>query len=163
MKANSGPARSNGDSGNRHAMTERCTLPVAVHLFLLRDRQVLLARRRNTGYADGQYSVVAGHLDGGEEVRAAAVREAREEAGIAVAPADLAIVGVMHRREGDERIDFFVAATRWSGAIVNAEPHKCDDLAWYPLDRLPGNVIPYIRRALENYRRGIWFDSFGWG
>lgn len=144
-------------------MTGRFTLVVAVHLFLRRGDEVLLARRRNTGYADGQYSVIAGHLDGGEEIVFAAIREAREEAGIALAPGDVAPVGVMHRYEGDERIDFFVVATRWSGDLANAEPHKCDDLAWYPLDRLPDNVIPYVRRALDNYRRGVWFDSFGWG
>lgn len=143
-------------------MTERFKLVAAVHLFLVRGDEVLLARRCNTGYADGQYSVIAGHLDGSEAVRDAAIREAREEADIDIAPGDLMVVGVMHRRAEDERVDFFVAATRWSGELVNAEPHKCDDLTWYRLDRLPENTIPYVRRALDNYRRGIWFDSFGW-
>jgi len=31
------------------------------------------------------------------------------------------------------------------------------------LDALPANVIPYVRRAIDNYRAGRWFDSFGWG
>ena len=145
----------------------RFTLPCAVHLFLLRNGdEVLLLRRANTGYEDGSYSVVAGHLDGGEEVVAAAIREAREEAGIALDLADLTVAGVMHRRADDgERIDFFLTAARWSGAITNAEPHKCDELAWFPLDALPANVIPYVRRALDTYRRAptaCWFESYGW-
>jgi ADP-ribose pyrophosphatase YjhB (NUDIX family) len=141
---------------------ERFKLVTTVHLFLIRDEEVLLLRRYNTGYADGEYSVVAGHLDGGEMVKAAAVREAREEVGVEIAPADLQIVGVMHRKSDDERIDFFLTARTWSGEVTNAEPHKCDDLGWFGVDALPENTIPYVRRALDNYRRGTWFDSFGW-
>jgi len=141
---------------------ERFRLLSAVHLFLIHDGKVLLLRRFNTGYEDGKYSVIAGHLEGGEEVTAAMAREAREEAGIEVAPEDLRVVGVMHRRSDDERIDFFLVATSWSGEVTNREPHRCDRLAWFDLDHLPGDVIPYVRRALDNYRQGIWFDSFGW-
>lgn len=142
-------------------MSERFTLVSAVHLFLVRDGRILLLRRCNTGYEDGNYSVVAGHLNGGEEIKAAAIREAKEEAGIDISPQDVEIVGVMHRCAEDERIDFFLAASLWSGEIVNSEPGKCDELAWFDMDRLPDNVIPYVRKALENYRRGRWFDSFG--
>jgi len=141
---------------------ERFKLVTTVHLFLMRGEEVLLLRRFNTGYADGQYSVVAGHLDGGEMVKAAAVREAREEVGVEIAPADLQVVGVMHRKSDDERIDFFLAARAWAGEVTNAEPHKCDHLDWFGVDALPENTIPYVRRALDNYRRGAWFDSFGW-
>ncbi len=139
----------------------RFAVPVAVHLFLVREDEVLLLRRANTGYEDGKYSVIAGHLDGGETVIAAAVREAREEAGIALDPAEVRVVGVMHRRANDERIDFFVTAEVWSGEIRNNEPHKCDQLDWFPIDAVPGNTIPYVRRAIENYRAGRWFESFG--
>ncbi len=148
--------------GRQFMPIQRFTMPCAVHVLLVRAGQALLLRRFGTGYEDGNYSVIAGHLDGGEEVLAAAIREAREEAGIEIAPADLALVGVMHRREGDERVDFFVTASAWSGEITNAEPHKCDDLRWFDIDALPENVIPYVRRALDNYRCGVWFDSFGW-
>ena len=145
-------------------MTEkRFHLVSAVHLFLVQNGQVLLLRRHNTGYEDGNYSVIAGHLNGDEEVKSAAIREAREEAGIEIDPVGLRVVGVMHRRSDDERIDFFLAADRWSGQIVNREPHKCDRLAWFDLGALPDNVIPYVERALHNYRAGLWFDSFGWG
>jgi 8-oxo-dGTP diphosphatase len=137
-------------------------LPVAVHLFLLRDGRVLLLRRANTGYEDGNYSVVAGHLDGGESVTQAAIREAREEVGILLRPADLTAVGVMHRVSDDERIDFFLVATRWGGTPANHEPDKCSELRWCALDALPANTIPYVRVALENFRRGVWFAEFGW-
>jgi 8-oxo-dGTP diphosphatase len=139
----------------------RFKLPSAVHLFLIHDHKILLLRRFNTGYEDGNYSVVAGHLNGGEGVKAAMMREAREEAGIKIAPDDLQVVGVMHRISDEERIDFFLAARSWSGEVENREPHKCDRLAWFDMDDLPDNVIPYVERALGNYRLGKWFDSFG--
>ena len=148
--------------GGENVKQDRFRLVSAVHIFLIRNGTVLLLRRFNTGDEDGNYSVVAGHLDGNEQVKTAAVREAREEVGIQIAPEDLRVVGVMHRLSNDERIDFFLTATAWVGEITNMEPGKCDRLAWFQVDDLPENVIPYVRRALDNYRRGCWFDSFGW-
>lgn len=57
----------------------RVRLPVAVHTFLLRSGSVLLLRRCNTGFEDGNYGLVGGHLEGGESVTQAAIRECREE------------------------------------------------------------------------------------
>jgi 8-oxo-dGTP pyrophosphatase MutT (NUDIX family) len=137
------------------------TFPVAVHVFFLRRGHVLLLRRFNTGYEDGNYSVPAGHLDGGETVVQAAIREVREEVGLTLAPGDVAVVGTMHRKSESERVDFFVVASRWSGEPSNCEPGKCDELRWAPLDALPVNTIPYVRRALENYQNGVWYEEFG--
>jgi 8-oxo-dGTP pyrophosphatase MutT (NUDIX family) len=140
----------------------RATFPVTVHLFFLRDGQVLLLRRFNTGYADGQYSVPAGHLDGGETVMAAAAREAAEEIGVQIDAAALRFSSVMHRNEGEERVDFFVRVPAWRGEPVNAEPGKCDELRWCNVEALPENTIPYIRRAIHNDLSDVRFDEFGW-
>lgn len=143
-------------------MGKRFTVPLAVHVFLRKENEVLLLRRYNTGYEDSSYSVFAGHLDGGEEVAAAAIREAREEAGIGIRPENVRIVGIMHRNGNDERVDFFVEVRKWTGTPVNLEPNKCDELEWYSLDDLPPNVIPYVRRALDHACEGRWFESYGW-
>lgn len=141
----------------------RFRLVPAVHLFLMRDAHVLLARRCNTGFEDGNYSVIAGHLDGGETAIDAMVREAREEAGIVVHPADLRFVHVMHRRSESERIDLFFAASAWEGSPGIAEPDRCDDMRWFPVTGLPGNMVPYVRAALERVRSGASYSEFGWG
>ena len=141
---------------------DRFLAPVSVHLLLVEDGRVLLLRRYNTGYEDGNYSVVAGHIDGGEELTAAMVREAREEAGIEISPSDLEVVGVMHLRGSREYISFFLKASVWSGEVTNMEPDKCDELNWFGIQDLPGNTIPYIRRAIENYSNGVLFESIGW-
>jgi 8-oxo-dGTP diphosphatase len=142
----------------------RAKFPVTVHLLFFRDDQILLSRRFNTGYADGQYSVPAGHLDGGETVMAAAAREAKEEVGVEIEPGDMTFSTVMHRMEGDqedERVDFFVQVHRWQSEPFNAEPDKCDDLRWANVSQLPVNMVPYVRKALENHRAEISFDEFG--
>jgi 8-oxo-dGTP pyrophosphatase MutT (NUDIX family) len=140
----------------------RATFPATIHLFFFREDQILLLRRFNTGFADGMYSVPAGHLDGGETVIAAAAREAQEEIGVRLEADCIHFSQVMHRRDGDERVDFFVQVSEWNGEPFNAEPEKCDDLCWVPVDDLPANTIPYIRQALKNHRAGIKFDEFGW-
>ena len=91
-----------------------------------------------------------------------AIREAKEEAGIEIRPSDIAVVGVMHMKAEDEWVPFFLAASKWSGDVVNAEPDKCDDLSWHSVHDLPPNMVPYVRQALENYLNGKYFDSFGW-
>lgn len=140
----------------------RARFPVTVHLFFIRENKILIARRSNTGYRDGEYSVPAGHLDGEETVRAAAAREAEEEVGVRIEAGDIRFSSVMHRIEGDERVDFFVHVREWRGEIVNAEPDKCDDLRWVDFDSLPENTIPYVRRAIANHLNGVPFDEFGW-
>ena len=140
----------------------RAMIPVTVHLFFFREDQILLLRRFNTDYRDGEYSVPAGHLDGGETVMSAAAREAMEEVGLTLQADDMVFSSVMHRIEGDERIDFFVHVRKWLGEPFNAEPDKCDELRWVNIDNLPNNTIPYVKRALHNHLNNIRFDEFGW-
>ncbi|HXF86321.1 MAG TPA: NUDIX domain-containing protein [Anaerolineales bacterium] len=140
----------------------RTTFPVTVHLFFFRGNKILLARRFNTGYRDGEYSVPAGHLDGGETVLQAAIREAREEVGLELEEHNLEFSSVMHRLDGEERVDFFLQVKEWEGEPFNAEPEKCDDLRWEEIHDLPANLIPYVRRAIANHINGIRFDEFGW-
>lgn len=144
-------------------MSSRVTLPVAVHLFQMQKHKILLLRRFNTGNEDGNYSVIAGHIDGNETVYSAMIREAFEEAGIVIAADDLRPVQVMHRKKpGGEYIDYFFVCEKWENAIENKEPDKRDDLTWVEIDSLPVNMVPYVRQALENYKLGLSFAVFGW-
>ncbi|QKS70297.1 NUDIX domain-containing protein [Paenalkalicoccus suaedae] len=140
---------------------ERFKVVAAVHIFLLKEKEILLLRRFNTGYEDGNYSVLAGHIDGGEDFIAAAQREVHEEGGVRISREDLRVVGVMHRRSAEERIDFFLACEKWDGEITNMEPSKCDELRWTPIDELPDNMVPYVKKAIENYRYEKTFDVYG--
>ncbi len=140
----------------------RAKFPVTVHMFFVREGRILLIRRFQTGYMDGHYSLPAGHLDGGERLRMAAAREAREEVGVEIKPEKVSFAGVFHRSEGDERVDFFLHVLEWSGEPFNAEPGKCDGILWAAMNSLPENTIPYVRKAIENFQAGVRFEEFGW-
>jgi 8-oxo-dGTP diphosphatase len=141
----------------------RCSNIPAAYLILLRDDKVLLLRRHNTGYRDGEYSFIAGHVEEGESFTAAIIREAREEAGIIVHEEDLTTSHVMHRKSDDSVwVDIFFTAENWTGDAINREPDKCSDLSWFPLDNLPEKTIPYIRRVMNYLREKKYYSEEGW-
>jgi 8-oxo-dGTP diphosphatase len=141
---------------------EKFKVTPAAHLLLRRNNELLLLRRKNTGYEDGNYSVVAGHIEANESPKTAMIREAREEAGIIIKPEDLGMAVVIYRLSNEERLDFFFTTETWRGEINNMEPNKCDDLSWFNVNDLPKNVIPYVSEAIKCYQKGIKYSEFGW-
>lgn len=131
-----------------------------LHLILREGARVLFGLRCNTGFADGLYHLPAGRLEDGETIVAGIIREAKEELGIEIAAADLALVHAMHHRSG--RLALFFEARAWSGSIVNAEPDKCDRLDWMSLEELPDNTVAYAREALRLIGNGHTAGTFGW-
>ena len=145
---------------------ERFRVRLAVYLLLERDGKILMLRRSNTGYRDGFYGLVQGHADGGETVQEAMAREAKEEAGITLDPADLEVVHVQHssaeNEPGHEYMCVYMKCTQWSGEPSNGEPEKCDDVSWFSRDSLPANVIPNVQFALDDIQRNVFYDNWGW-
>lgn len=142
---------------------ERFKVRVAPHLILLKEDHVLLHLRHNTGFADGMFSLVAGHIDGRESVIEAMIREAYEEAGIEIEPQDLNLHCTMHRgfREGEEYLYLYFICRQWKGEVHNKEPHKCAELKFYPLNDLPSNLLPPVRKGIECALNGIPYCEYG--
>ena len=145
---------------------ERLKLIPSVYLILTKDNKVLLSRRYNTGFHDGEYSFPAGHLHGEDEtLKQAMVREAKEEVGIKVDLTDLELIHVMHRRQqeptNERRVNLFFMARKWKGEPRIMEPNKCDDLQWFEIDQIPDNTISYIKRAINCFRNRIPYSEYG--
>nr|NLD40302.1 NUDIX domain-containing protein [Actinomycetales bacterium] len=147
----------------------RFQLVPAAYVFLRRGDEVLLQLRRNTGYMDGHWAAAAaGHVEAGESVVGAALREAVEELGVVVAEEDLTPLVALHRTDGsgepiEQRVDFMFTATRWEGEPQVLEAAKNEAVRWFALGDLP-LMPPHERFVLERWWRGELrgIESFGW-
>ena len=134
-----------------------------VHLLVRKGDAVLMLERTNTGYNDGYYGLIAGHKKSHEKVTDAIIREAKEEADIALQLSDIHFVHALHRLRGedtDERIDLFFTTKTWLGEIKNVESHKHSELKFFPLDKLPDNTVPFIKSAIEHIENNHYFSEF---
>ena len=143
-------------------LEKRHKVGATAHLFLIRNGKILLQRRFNTGFEDGKYSVIAGHINGGETFREAMVREAREEAGIELSIKDLEVVHLLHRKVSVEKVDTFITAKKWVGDPRITEQDKADDLRWFDLHALPENMVDYIRVVLQRIQQKQFYSEYGW-
>jgi len=140
---------------------KRFKLIASSYLFLIEDKKILLSRRFKTGYMDGWYSLPAGHLDEGETIEGCLIREVLEEIDVKVKKKDIELVHVIHRKEADIRLDFFYITKAYTGKVKNMEPEKCDQLKWFDLDKLPKNVLPYIKQAIEKHLDRVLYSEIG--
>jgi 8-oxo-dGTP diphosphatase len=134
-------------------------LIVDVHLLLLRDENILLGRRANTGYGDGAYEPPSSRLAERETIVEAAIRVAAAQTRIALDPARVTLAHVMHDVSGAGRIAFFLTADGWDGEVGGAAA-SYSDLAWFPLRGLPANMIDRARVAVRNYAAGARFSTY---
>ena len=105
----------------------------ATLLFVVRDGEILLIRKKR-GLGAGKINGPGGRIETGETALEAAVREAREEVGVAaIAPAE---VGELHF----EFVDGYSIHVRvFHAAGCRGEPCETDEAtpSWYGLDDIP--------------------------
>lgn len=155
------------DTPKTASKKDRFKIIPEVFLLLIHDGHVLLSRRFQTGYEDGNYGLPAGHGEHGETMREGTVREVREEIGITVDPLDLEFAITQHRwcpdpNNAHARVGFYFTATKFTGTPHNAEPAKCDDLRYFPLHDLPANMVPHVRAVIEAHKAGERYNEFNW-
>ena|ERR1700722_9545637 len=135
---------------------------VNAYLILKKQDTILLHLRKNTGYCDGMWSLVAGHVEDGESATEGMIREAREEIGIDLYPDQIHVVHVMHRKTNRLNGDVFFDCQSWQGEIQNREPGKCEKSEFFPLSSLPSNIVDYNAVALNHILAGKLYSELGW-
>lgn len=138
----------------------------SVFAAIIKDGKVLLLRRANTGWLDGWYDLPAGHLEDQETLKDGAVRELKEEAGLAANPKDLKLIHVYqnHHNPDTPHYGYIFLVEKWSGTPKLMEPNKCDHMDFFSLNNLPQKVSPYVKEALENLdTREVTFSYYARG
>lgn len=134
-----------------------------VLLMLVHENSVLFTHRINAHFGNNMYALPGGKCELDEAATDAIIREAQEELGIVVDKHDLVLVHTFHRKGAENNlIALIFKAEKWSGEIINNEPAKCDELAWFRLNQLPEHSIPAHRQALECIRNGGAYSEHGW-
>ena len=139
-----------GQNGMKKA---RLVSVVDVHVIFENEKgEWLYSQRANTGNKDGQFSFVAGHLEAGESLKACAIREAAEEAGVAIGEDALELRHVMRRDSDQHRISFYFLCRTWTGALENREPDKCAGFVWRKPGEPPLPIVDHVERAIQLIR-----------
>jgi ADP-ribose pyrophosphatase YjhB (NUDIX family) len=129
---------------------------VGVGAIIIANFRVLLVKRAHPPI-QGQWSLPGGVLEVGEQVRDAAVREAREETGLIVEPGDL--LGVYDRvlRHSDGRVQYHYVLVDFLCRAAGGELHAASDAAevrWFTPEQLPAlgladDTLDVIRKGFE--------------
>ena len=119
------------------------------------DSRVLLVKRVHPPL-QAQWSIPGGVLEVGELVRDAAIREAREETGLLVEPADL--LGVYDRvlRNAEQRVQYHYVLIDFLCRRVGGELLAASDAAevrWFTLEELP--ALNLAEDTLDVIRKGF--------
>lgn len=142
-------------------MEERFKVAITVGLILLNDKgQILLQKRCNTGYMDGKYALVAGHLEKNESLLNGVIREVKEEINVILNKNNVEFVCMIRDGKNCDYINTYFKYQNHNIKFQNLEPEKCSELKWFDIDNLPDNIIPNDKRAIVNMNKKIYLDEY---
>ena len=117
----------------------------------------MLRRAADAAYAAGLLCPPSGHVEVGETVSDAAIRETAEETGVRLRADQVRCVTVVHHRGpgGQARIGwFFAAEPGWRVSRSTGKPAKHAGLVWIDPAEPSGDLVAYTWAGLRAWRSG---------
>ena len=138
---------------NGFDFAEHDDMPVGVNFIITnKDGDILLGKRINR-YGHGTYGLPGGKLKVGETFEACVKHEIKEEVGIDVNIEDMEVINLACTITTKHMLQVGVLIKKYSGVPTNMEPHKCEELKFYSIKKLPELFIgnkPNIDLYLQN-------------
>ena len=124
-------------------------------IILNSDNKILLGLRRGSHGAN-TWGLPGGHVDFGETLEEAAVREVNEETNLKLENLKLvSIADDIMLHEGKHYISVGFVSKKYSGTLTIKEKEKCLQWKWFAPDALPDNIFIPSKHVIDNYRKDI--------
>jgi 8-oxo-dGTP diphosphatase len=117
---------------------------------VLNDKGMVLFGLRKGGLGDGEWSLPAGHIEFGESILQAGLREVKEETGLVVSEPELVSVAD-EIYDNTHYVGFGITALYRAGEPKLMEPEKCSEWRWFDINALPDNLFKATRMVMKNY------------
>ncbi len=129
-------------------------MKVGVNVAIFRDREILLTKRQDFGV----WCLPGGGVDEGEAIADAAVREAVEETGIEVRLTRM--VGIYNMPTANAWANLIVLFVgEVIGGALKAQDGEVVDMAYFPIDDIPDNLLWGHRQRIQDALDGIGGSS----
>lgn len=145
-------------------MSEHATYKAGSNVVVVRGNKVLLGRRKGGKQSNGFWGLPGGHLEWGEKMEDAALRELKEETGLIATKATFYNLTNDIRIYGDEtehRIQVGFMVTDAVGEPQLCEPESCSEWQWFSVDALPWNEIfsPFAKQLKAYMDKQTFVDG----
>lgn len=144
-------------------MPRETTMPtlIGVELLARRAGSILLGKRLNCAGA-GMWALPGGHLEFGERLADTMCREAKEELGALITPAELRLVSVVDDVQPGSgvhyvHVSFEQTDPMWQPRVM--EPDRCAEWQYFPLDGLPAGLFGPHVPIIAGYRAGRLYEA----
>lgn len=134
-------------------------MPVSLNFIVTNGEGGILLGRRINRFGHGTYALPGGKLKYNESFEDCTKRELKEEVGIIVTDDDIEVINIMTTITTKHIVQIGVLIKKYSGIPTNMEPHKCDELGFFPKNNLPEPLFVGNKANIELYLQGKIYDK----
>jgi len=122
---------------------------VGVGVLILKGEKILLLKRKGA-HGAGEWSPPGGHLEFGESFEECALRETREETGLAINNVRfIALTNDIFRESDLHYITIWMEGGYVCGKPSVSAPNEMEEVNWFPLDCLPQPLFLPLKNLIE--------------